>query len=166
MRFYVSNGLLIRENPETKVIRVCNRTNKINTDNYIISCEDFFKMEKKELKKDKWSELMNNWFRDVKHEWVHNYTSYKKIDNFEQNNWRISDNYNLGKDVPYHNIKEKPYLGSVVLVYHWGNVYYHTVSYNGYAQGQLIDINTFEFVKWTQLKNCAPIFNIDEKKIC
>lgn len=165
MKFYISNDLLIRENTDTKIIRVCNRTNKINTDNHIISPDDFSKMEKKQLKKDKWSELMNNWFRDVKHEWIFNHSHFRKLDNFEQDNWRISANYDLGKDVPYHKT-EKSYLGSVILVYHWGKVYYHTVSYNGYPQGNLIDINTFEIVKWTKLKNCAPIYNIGTKKIC
>lgn len=166
MKFYISNDLLIRENPQTNIIRVCNRTNKINIDNHIITPDEFSEMEKKQLKKSKWSELMNNWFRDVKHEWKHDYSYYRKLDNFQTDGFRISSNYLLGKDIPYHKLEDKPYCGSLILVYHWGRVYYHTVSYNGYAQGQLMDINTFEFVKWTRLKNCAPIFNINTKKIC
>jgi hypothetical protein len=163
MKFYTSNNLLIRENPETKIIRVCNRTNKINIDNHIITSDEFSQMEKKQVKKDKWSELMNNWFRSVKHEWIHDFSNFRKLDNFD---FRLSSNYLLGKDVPYHKLENKPYYGNLVLVYHWGKIYYHTVSYNGYPQGQLMDINTFKFVKWTRLKNCAPIFNVNTKKIC
>ena len=166
MKFYISNDLLIRENPQTKIIRVCNRTNKINIDNHIISPDDFSIMEKKQVKKDKWCQLMNNWFRYVKHECVHDFYNFRKLDNFEASEHSLSTNYILGKDVPYHTLENKPYYGSFILVYHWGRIYYHTVSYGGYAQGQLMDINTFQTIKWTRLKNCAPIFNVNTKNIC
>ena len=167
MRYYITEDeLLIKENPDTKIIRVCNRTNKINVDKYIITPEDFSNINKKQLKNSKWNELLNNWYRDVKHEWVHDHSYFRKLDNFQSDGHSISANYKLGKDIPLHKIEGKPHFGNVVLVYHQGNVYYHTVSYNGYAQGQLIDVRTLNLGKWTRLKNCAPIFNINTKKIC
>lgn len=166
MKYYISNDLLIKENPKTKTIRVCNRTNKINVDKYIITPEEFSNMEKQQLKKSKFYELINNWFSGVKHEWEFNNKLFRKLDNFESDNNKISSNYILGKDIPYHEISSKPYLGKVILVYHCGRVYYHTVSYNGYPQGQLIDLKNLQLVKWTRLKNCAPIFDVGLKKIC
>ncbi len=67
--------------------------------------------------------------------------------------------------MPYHNLKEVPYNKNLVLVYHQGKVYYHTISYNGDRSGQLICPYTFEYVKWCRLKTCAPIFDIEAKKI-
>ena len=167
MKYYITDsGLLIRENPETKIIKVFNRTNKINVDNYIITPEDFINTNKKQIKSSKWNELMNIWFRDVKHEWKHEHSYYRKLDNFEQDGNYFSKNYILGKDIPFHTNPSKTYWGNFILVYHQGKVYYHTISYNGYPQGQLLDINTFQSVKWTRLKNCAPIFNENTKKIC
>jgi hypothetical protein len=166
MKYYTSNDLLIKENPQTKIIRVCNRTNKINVDKYIITPEEFLEIPKQQIKLSKFNELLNNWYRGVKHEWEFNHKLFRKLDNFEGNNHRISSNYILGKDIPFHNIPNKPYFGKVILVYHCGKIYYHTVSYNGYPQGQLIDLKNFELVKWTRLKNCAPIFDVGLKKIC
>ena len=40
--------------------------------------------------------------------------------------------------------------------------YYFTVSYNGYKQGQLLDIKTKSFVR---AKHCAPILNVTKIKI-
>lgn len=108
---------------------------------------------------------MNIFFKNVKHEWTFNGVNYKKIDNFEALGYSLSDNYSLGKDVPFHIIEDKKYFGNLILVYHWGKVYYHTISYNGYAQGQLICPRTFELVRWAQLKHCSPIFNTITKKI-
>ena len=165
MRYYISNDLLIKENPETKTFKVCNRTNKINVDKYIITPDEFSQMEKKQLKISKFGELLNNWFREIKHEWVHEHTNYKKIDNFEADEHHISKNYILGKDVPYHKLDNFNYR-NVIFVYYHGHVYYHTISYGGFPQGQLVDIKTLETVKWTRLKNCSPVFNINTKKIC
>ena len=107
---------------------------------------------------------MNVFFKDVKHHWEFGGTKFRKMPNFESNGYRLSTNYDLGKDVPYHKIESMPYMGNVILVYHWGRIYYHSISYNGYAQGQLINPKTFELVRWAQLKHCAPVFNKKKKR--
>ena len=83
MRYYESNGLLLKENPETKIIRVCNKTNKINTEKSIITPDEFSVMDKKQIKQSTFGQLMNKWFHDIKHEWVYENNTYKKLDNFE-----------------------------------------------------------------------------------
>lgn len=57
------------------------------------------------------------------------------------------------------------FLGKYVIVYHWGKVYYHTISYNGYDSGQLICPKTLSMVRWAKLKNCSPIMDITSNKI-
>jgi hypothetical protein len=163
-KYYKSgDNKLIQFNLETKIYKLRNNIEKIDTR---ISQEDFNNLNTIEIKRDKFSQLMNEYFRDLpKHQWQFDYNNFKKLPNFEAKNSSISDNYILGKDIPYHKIEGKEYLGNLILVYHWGRVYYHTISYSGYPQGQLINPKTLEIVRWAKLKNCAPIFNIERKKI-
>lgn len=157
MKYYITDdNKLIHFNPETKVYKVMNT---ISRDDKRISPEN---LSLHEIDKNKFSRLMNEFFKSVKHQWVYKSVRFRKLDNFDTNGYLLSKNYVLGKDVPYHDSS----FGKVILVYHWGKVYYHTVSYNGYKQGQLIDINTNKIVRWAQLKHCAPIFNEDTKTIC
>ncbi len=160
MKFYQTpDNKLIQFNPETGVYKL---RNTIEREDTRITQEDFAKMSANLIKRDKFSQLMNEYYKNVKHHWVYEFTKFRKMPNFESN----EDNLVLGKDIPLHKIPGMEFLGDVVLVYHWGKVYYHTISYNGYKSGQLIDPRTFSLVRWAQLKHCAPIFNIDSKKIC
>jgi len=122
----------------------------------VISEGDLDKVELTQIKRQEFSRLMNIHYSKVKHNWEFNGNKFRKLDNFE------STDYVLGKDVPLHDLGA---LGRCLLVYHWGRVYYHTISYNGYPQGQLIDVNTLKIHRWTKLKHCAPIFNTKEKTI-
>lgn len=163
MRYYkTEDEKLIQFNPETKVYKLRNTIEKVDSR---ISPDELPK-DMKEIKKNEFSRLMNEFFKSVKHSWVHDGCKFRKLDNFESDGIFLTKNYVLGKDIPYHEISEMKWIGKVVLVYHWGKVYYHTISYNGYKQGQLIDPYTKEFVRWAQLKHCAPIFNEDTKTIC
>lgn len=163
MKYYTSEcGKLIQFNPETNVYKIRNSIEK--TDKRL-SLEEFNQLNTKSIKMPEFSRLMNIYFKNIKHSWVHNETNYRKLDNFETKDYNLSVNYVLGKDVPYHELENKKYLGNLILVYHWGKIYYFTISYNGYEQGQLIDPYTLELVRWAQLKHCSPIFNEGTKKI-
>ena len=164
MKYYKTADIfLIKYNPETKVYKLMNTIEKIDTR---ISLDGFKLLNPKEIKRDEFSRLMKIFFKSVKHKWTFEHSHFKKLDNFEEKGYNLSANYTLGKDIPYHTIEGKEYFGNLILVYHWGKVYYHTISYNGYPQGQLICPKTFSLVRWARLKNCSPIFNIDTKKIC
>jgi hypothetical protein len=161
MRYYkTDDGKLIQFNPETKVYKLRNTIEKVDTR---ISPDQ---LDLHEIKKDKFSLLMNEFFKSVKHSWVHNSCKFRKLDNFESDGISLSTNYVIGKDIPLHEIDDMKWIGKVILVYHWGKVYYHTISYNGYKQGQLIDPYTKQLVRWAQLKHCSPIFNEETKTIC
>ncbi len=159
MQFYKSQtGELIQFNPETGVYKL-----RSAPKNLVLSSEEFLSRNCKKIKKDEFSRLMNIFFKDLKHEWVYDHSHFKKLPNFEDSGSSLCSNYVLGKDIPFH---ETPYKQNTVLVYHWGKVYYHTISYNGYKSGQLLDPKTFAPVRWAQLKHCAPIQNTTSKRIC
>ncbi len=151
-------GELINFNPETGTYRVLNRK-----ENQMLTKEDFALLKTKKLNVSKFSELVNIYFKNVKHEWIYQGEKFKKMPNFEANDYSFSTNYKIGVDVPFH--EGVASYEKVILVYHWGKVYYHTISYNGYKQGQLIDSIKKDYVRWAQLKHCAPIFNITQNKI-
>lgn len=107
-----------------------------------------------EIKRDEFSRLMNVWFKATTHEWEYNGEKFKKLPNIESNSRYFCTNY---QDVDFG-----PYPTPV---YHWGRIYLFTWSYNGYPQGQLIDIRTGKYVRWAKSKHCAPIFNVTRNKI-
>ncbi|MCK9447207.1 hypothetical protein M0Q50_10175 [bacterium] len=163
MKYFKSeDDKLIQYNIETNVYKIRNTIKK----GQVLTQEDFEKLSTKQIKKDEFSRLMNIYFKNVKHEWKYEYSDFRKMDNFEEDNYSLSKNYTLGRDIPYHIIPGMEWIGKVLLVYHWGNIYYHTISYNGYQQGQLIHPTTHELVRWAKLKHCSPVFNIGTKKIC
>ena len=161
MKYYKNDERLIQFNPETGIYKVRNTISK-NVEDKVLPLEVFNLLDKTQIKKDEFCRLMNIYFKNIKHSWEYDHSFFRKLDNFEESGSNLSSNYNLGKDVPYHEIGR---YDKYILVYHWGRVYYHTISYNGYKQGQLIDPKTMQIVRWAQLKNCAPIFNEGTKKI-
>lgn len=170
MKYFKSEcGKLIQYNHETNVYKTRNVIERIDTR---LTEEEVLNLNCTVVKKQEFSRLMNVFYKNVKHEWKFDYSTYRKLDNFEDENSCLSSNYILGgkkgnhNSVPYHVIEGKEHLVHVVLVYHWGKVYYHTVSYNVYEQGQLICTKTFNLVRWAKLKHCAPIMNTNSKRIC
>lgn len=160
MQYFKTENKLIQYNPETKVYKQMNNIKKIDTR---ISHNDFLLLNAIQIKKQEYCRLMNIFFKNIKHEWKFEHSYFRKLDNFESDNQELSKNYIIGVDVPLHSVGKHNHL---ILVYHWGRVYYHTISYGGYTQGQLIDIKTGNIVSWCKLKHCSPIFNIGIKEIC
>lgn len=160
IRYYQSDDdKLYQFNHETSVYKLRNTIQKIDTR---ISKEEFLDLKCKEIKRDEFSRLMNLFFNNIKHVWEYENSKFKKLPNFESSEHSLSTNYQIGKEVPLH---ELDFHKNCIIVYHWGKVYYHTISYNGYKQGQLIDPKTKNLVRWAQLKHCAPIINLETEKI-
>ncbi len=147
MKYYVSecNNKLIQYNPESQVYKIRNNVDKIDTR---LSKEQFDALNTRKINKSRFYELLNIYFKNVKHEWIYDDRKFRKIPNFEADEFRLCSNYNLGVDIPFHTIPGHEFLGKVVLVYHHGKVYYHTISYNGYKSGQLVCPKTFNLVRW------------------
>lgn len=159
MNYYKADDKLIQYNSETDVYKIRN----VIDGSGVITAEEFKSLNPQKLSKQKFCQEMNVFFKHVDHEWEFQGEKYRKLDNFEASERRLSANYIIGKDIPYHQIGL--FKDTVILVYHWGRVYYHTISYNGYKQGQLICPNTNKILRWAQLKHCAPVFNVTRKKI-
>jgi len=159
-------GKLIDFNTETNTYVV---RNSISKKDKRISVDEFNLLNTTKIKHEEYCRLMNIYFKDIKDKWDYQWCEYRSLDNFEQKDGHFSLNYEIGKDVPFHDLN-KPgenyyYLKNMILVYHWGKIYYHTISYGGYDQGQLIDSKTLKFVQWCKLKHCAPILNRQTGKI-
>lgn len=161
MKYYQADKKLIHYNPESEVYKIRNVINE--QANKFLSLEEFKKLKSKEIKKDEFSRLMNIFYKSVKEEWIHNYTRYKNLDNYETDKDGCCTNYDFNK-LPKHN-PEGSFYKNLILVYHWGKIYYFNWSYGGYPQGQLMEPNTLEWVRWAKPKHCSPIFNIDKHLI-
>ena len=159
MNYFKADNKLIQYNPDTKIYKIRN----IIDGSGVISAEEFKSLNSQKITKQNFCHEMNVYFKNVDHEWEFQGNEYRKLDNFESNNMLFSANYKIGKDIPYHEIGL--FKNTVILVYHWGKVYYHTISYNGYKQGQLICPYTNKILQWARLKHCAPVYNITRKKI-
>lgn len=161
--FFISEcGKIIQHNKETETYTI---RNNIKLKDKRISNDDFLLLKTKKIKHEEYCRLLNIYFRDIKETWLFEGGEYQSLDNFERTERCLAANYNVGKEIPYHKIGKHEFNRNMILVYHWGKVYYHDISYNGYKQGQLYDTKTLDAVQWCQLKNCAPIFNKGTKKI-
>jgi len=159
--FFISEcGKIIQHNKETETYTI---RNNIKLKDKRISFDDFILLKTKKIGHQEYCRLMNMYFRDIKETWIFEGKEYQSLDNFERTNVSLSANYQVGKEIPFHDIGK--IKRNVILVYHWGHVYYHDLSYNGYKQGYLYDTKTLKPVQWCQLKNCAPIFDKQRKKI-
>lgn len=153
-KYYIADDKLIKLNLNTNTYRLMN---SIAKESKSITLEQFNLLNAKEIKNCEFSRLMNIYFKNIKHEWTYNYSSYKKLDNLDDN---LLMYYKMGK----YNLNDT-YLSNLKLVYHWGKVYY--LLYGGqYApKGQLIDIKTGNILRWVHIKNVAPIINTNTKQI-
>lgn len=153
---YIDNKNRLIHKSELGTYRVLNSTNP-----YIITEEEFNNSEPSKIKNNEFSRLMNLYFKDVQHEWEWQETKFKKLPNFESSEYSLITNYDW-KNLPKHDCGV---YGKCIIVYHWGRLYYFTVSYNGYWQGQLLDMRTKSFVRWAQAKHSAPVKNCDTNQI-
>ena len=156
---------LIQYNENTDTFSIRNETKKVDKR---ISINEFRLLNTTIIKSQEFCRLMNIHFNSIKDSWMFDGTEYQSLDNFEYKDYNLSDNYNLGKEVPFHEIPSRynpDHKRNMILVYHWGKVYYHDISYNGEMTGSLYDTKTLKSVQWCKLKHCAPIFNKLTKKI-
>lgn len=157
--YLMKNGDLVQHNEATNVYKKRNNIEHIDTR---LTVEFFKDNVDRQIKRTEFSRLMNIFFKNVKHTWRFENTDYEKAENFESSDFSLSVNHDLTK-MPKHGDGSE--WDKKILVYHWGRVYYHTISYNGYKSGQLMDIKTGQYVRWAQLKHCAPVRNVNTKKL-
>lgn len=162
-KFYISEcGKIIQYNIDTDTYTI---RNNVKLKDKRITTEYFLTLITKKIGKQEFCRLMNIYFKDIKDTWIFEGNEYQSLDNFERSDISLSANYKVGQEIPYHKVGKFNSNRDMILVYHWGNVYYHDISYNGYRQGQLYDTKTLNSVQWCQLKNCSPIFNKNTKTI-
>lgn len=155
--FKTSLGIILKDNDNIRIKSSFKKT--------IISEEDFINSNPIKIKKGKYLEELNIFFKNTKYEWVWNYEEYKKLDNFECTKFKSITNYNIDKDIPQHTT-DCLYTPNYFIVMYKGQLYYTFRSGNYYPQMQLVDFHTKKLTgKWTSIKNLAPVFNKTTKKI-
>jgi hypothetical protein len=160
MEYFKTEDKLIQFNPSTNVYRF---RNTIQHGDKTLSKEEFDALNSVKIKKQKFCELMNNYFKDINHEWKFEHSNYRKMDNFSND---FNDSGSQWIKVPFHKVEGLGFNGNKLkFVYHWGRVYY--IIYGGHyaPKGQLLDVNTLKILQWVHIKNVAPIFNVGTKKI-
>lgn len=159
IKYFKTDVHLIQYNMDTDVYKIRNTNSKEK----VLTKEQFEALNAQKVNHQEFSRLMNVYYKNNKESWIHDGVSFRKLDNFETEGSPYSYS-----NMPDHNKNNEiaSYLGKLILVYHWGKVYYFTWSYNGYAQGQLIDPYTKLIVRWAQAKHCAPVFNEQTKQVC
>lgn len=121
-----------------------------------------------QIKKHEYQELLNLYFSKSKETWEFQGELFKKLDNFEVNTyknvWKNNEYWFLNyKDIPYHEFG----FTSGHIVYYQGKLYVANINGNYFPRTMLFKLN-YKFpdkIKWTNLKNCAPVFNINKKEI-
>ena len=158
MNYYKAGALFIQFHSSTNVYRI---RNSIASGNKTISLEEFGSLAAAQITKQKFCELMNNFFRSIQYEWKHEDFYFRKLENFDKYGKSSGINWT---DLPSHQVET---IRNVELkcVYHWGRVYYIIYGENYAPKGQLVDIYKLQVVRWVDIKNVAPILNIGTQKI-
>jgi hypothetical protein len=95
----------------------------------------------------------------MKEKWSFNGESFRNLDNFDKDG--NSSGINI-VDLPNHAEKGHfPYC----LVYHNGSVFYCYVALNYFPRVQLLAKTNKRVIKWTSIKNVAPIINTQTQRI-
>ena len=158
MKYYKANDKLIQHNENTGIYRIRNTTDRINN---ILSKEQFDLLEPIKIKKTKFCELVNIYFKSIKEEWMFENSHFKKLENFDANGNGSGFKWT---DIPLHKVDGYTY-STLKIVYHWGRVYYMLCGGSYFPKGQLVDTKTLKIVQWVDIKNVAPVFNVGTKKI-
>jgi len=154
MKYYQTTcGKLVKHFEEKDFFVV---TNDVKLKDKHLSVEEFEKMQKTQIKNQIYSKLMNDYYRTVKESWSFEHKNYRNLANFSPD---------IEYNMPRHNIDGLPYKDRLIMVYHWGKRYYYLSNHNSNGRGQLICTKSHKVVRWARLKNCAPIFDEDLKRI-
>ena len=151
-KFYNSDKGLVMVSDTKSIIIYGDKGKRFINEDELMSIEN-----KTKIKRQKFNELKNIYYSNIKEEWEYKGEKYRNLPNFDMEctnyKWHQLPKYKIG------------YNDGLILVYHQGDVFYFNWSYGGYPNGQLFSTKDNRLVKWVKPKNCAPIFNINKKQI-
>jgi hypothetical protein len=130
----------------------------INLDNKIDN--DYFKtIVSKKINKNKFRELLNKYFKKIKHKWKFEHVWYEKLPNLNINDGDIKERI---EKIPLHSIdKHKCYN----YMYYQGRVVLALLFYNSENQCILYSPHDGKNRGWTSINNLAPILNLETNQI-
>jgi len=108
MEFYKTDlGIVIKDDTSIRL--------KSTYKKRILTEKEFNDSNPVKINKHKYLEELNKWFKNSKFEWTHNGEQFKRLDNFEFGTNGSISNYNIGRDIPLHDI-EKAILEKFLLL--------------------------------------------------
>lgn len=152
MKYYQSGDLILSHLTESNLVLI---KNKIGAKRISIPLDEFNTMPKTELTMERYNELLNDYFRNNREEWVYENKVYCSMQNFETDKNGKVLNYEMSK-IPVHRLSNENFVGNVIQVYHRKRQYYMQWGEDN-DRCRLIDTYDFTPLKWVRAKNCSPI---------
>lgn len=148
MKFYLTpGGQLIEHSPEFNQYR---HRNRVGPGLGLLEPAEVAVAEWRELKRARFSQQMNEYFRSVEDSWTYRGEHFRKLPNYD------------GEARP-RQPQHAP--DNLFLVYHWGQLYLFQYSYGGFDVGKLYDRKTGNFARWAKPRHCAPVYNESRKQL-
>lgn len=149
--YQVHNGLAIFKN--SKVLEK-------------IEISEFLKLKPIQIKKQVFHKLLNEYFNNLDIRWEFDGKKFKKMPNFE-NVAEFFEFQKLANSKPFV-VMSKGSLYRIAFTNFDERVFTYSprnLKLSGYSTIQLFDFKTLKFVGYTNVKNCAPVFNITDKLV-
>lgn len=149
-----------------KLYQVCNglailKNSKVSEE---IEISEFLKLKPIQIKKQDFHKLLNEYFNNLDIRWEFDGKKYKKLPNFE-NLAEFFKFKKLANSKPFV-VMSKGSLYRIAFTNFDESVFAYSprnLKVSGHSTIQLFDFKTLEFVGYTNVKNCAPVFNITDK---
>jgi hypothetical protein len=155
------------ENPNgVKLYQICNdsailKNSKISEQ---IKLSEFLELKPIQIKKQVFHKLLNEYFNTLDIRWEFDGKKFKKLPNFE-NLAEFFEFQKLASSKPFV-VMSKGSLYRIKFTNFDERVFTYSprnLKISGYSTIQLFDFKTLKFVGYTNVKNCAPVFNITDK---
>lgn len=144
MKYYKSNNKLVKYNPKLDKWFWCNKLgDKLIDKPFVLES----------IKPNLFNQLLNEWYRTIKHEWIYQGIAYRKDLCFK-------DNQELYNTLPSHKLYHSD---DCKIVYHKGTLYYACI-FHLYPNLVLFDFKTKEWCRRSNLNGCFAVMNLETKE--
>lgn len=150
--FYKTDSSILIKKSDSGLYIIKNST---SLKDKVITLEEFEGYKTERIKKTEFYRLLNIHWRNVSDKWCYYGVRYKKL-----------PNYTSMEDTKY---QPKYIISGYSLEYPFIKVYHHGrvklfFDINSRGKGMLWDIKTMNMLQRADIKNCAPILNIETKE--
>lgn len=117
-----------------------------------------------EISKQEHGKLLNEYFKNITHEWEYQGVKFRKLPNFESNGYNLPIYPVKWSNMPKHKEEGVMFPMEYILVYYRGKVKGCYINLNYYPRVQLFNLHETKY-RWTNITNVAPIQNMETKEV-